>query len=633
MLEKLTQLRQKLATVPRKYWAIGGVLLVVIVYSLIFFIPKKVDFAYAGESCVQQLVLFPDAQTKSSDEFTVVVNNEFKIGSFAYAATQVCVTPKVAPQPGTYSASVGLFGGWFANKQFAVQVSEPPVANAADVTGKAISAALPLKVGLTGADTIHTYELAIAEKVTPCDTEQAQLTCDVEKLELKPGADYTAELLRSYRDDEPVTIIKGEVETLVPVVLKQASLTNEQVIYDTAKSFTFSFDQQMNRGEVTLTRKDGETIVPLETTVTAEADKLIVTVKAELPRKAELTLTLKQVVATTGSSLEAPHTVQFTTSGGPKPKQVSVGATGVPQNARIVVTFDQLIKEGADIAKFVRIEGANGSVSQQSPTELVFSVNAGLCQAYSLVLDKGLESEVNKEVSEEWKFNTRTICGTSSVIGRSVQGRPLVAHYFGNGMKTILFTGGIHGNERSAQQTMQGWVDYLMVTPVPANTRVVVVPNLNPDGVATGSRNNANNVNLGRNYPSANWSASIDTASGVLPTGGGTSAGSEPETQAIMALTRQLQPRLQVSFHSQGRLVGANKVGDSVAIGDTYAGLVGYGTMYHNAEEVMGYSITGEYEEWMGEKLGIPAILIELPSHSGNYLNSQLSALRKILSL
>jgi len=47
----------------------------------------------------------------------------------------------------------------------------------------------------------------------------------------------------------------------------------------------------------------------------------------------------------------------------------------------------------------------------------------------------------------------------------------------------------------------------------------------------------------------------------------------------------------------------------------------------------MGYTITGEYEDWMGEELRIPAILIELPSSAGNYLSSQLTALWKMVTI
>jgi len=193
----------------------------------------------------------------------------------------------------------------------------------------------------------------------------------------------------------------------------------------------------------------------------------------------------------------------------------------------------------------------------------------------------------------------------------------------------------MHGSEWSGQVTMQAWVTYLQTNghKIPADKRVVIIPNTNPDGIAAGSRNNVNNVNIDRNFPASNWSARIDTASGVLENGGGTSPGSEPETQAVLSITRQLRPRLEVSFHAQGSLVGANKYGDSVAIGNLYASMVGYGTMFNNPEEVMGYTITGEYEDWMGEELGVPAILIELPTHSGNYLNSQLNALLKMTTV
>jgi hypothetical protein len=71
-----------------------------------------------------------------------------------------------------------------------------------------------------------------------------------------------------------------------------------------------------------------------------------------------------------------------------------------------------------------------------------------------------------------------------------------------------------------------------------------------------------------------------------------------------------------------------------VKIGNTYATTVGYGTMFYNAEDVMGgFEMSGEYEDWMGEEMGIPAILIELPTPSGNYLSSQLTALKKMLAV
>lgn len=621
---------------PLPAWiGIGVLSLVVVSYALIFGIPKQVAFSYAGDTCARQLVLFPNSQSKHSDDFDLAIKDELKIGDFAYAAMKVCFTPKQAPETGDYKASIGLFGGWFGAKQFAVKVGEPPVARTSDIVGKMISPALPLQVALSGPDTIHTYELAIADKKAACEGKESQVSCKIADLQLSPGAEYMAALYRSYNGSGTTKVLEGKVETLLPIKLESGSINEGQTLYDMPKEFSFTFDKPVESAEVSLERKNGEAREKVDAKTRYSDKTLIVTVAADLARKADFALTIKQAIADNGSTLDAPVAINFATSGGPKPASVSVGSTGVPQNAQIVVTLDQPIKEGVDIAKFARVEGVNGSVAKRSSTELVYTIQGGLCVAFSLVLDKGVESGSNTEVSEAWKFDGRTICGTSSVIGYSAKGRAITAYYFGNGGTTILFTGGIHGTEGSSYTTMQAWVTYLMSNAhkIPADKRVVIVPNTNPDGIAAGTRNSATNVNLGRNFPTANWKADIETASGVLKNGGGTSAGSEPETKALMALTQQLRPRLEVSFHSQGRLVGANKYGDSVAIGNTYASLVGYQTMFYDAEAVMGYPMTGEYEDWMGEKFATPAILIELPSHSGNYLSSQLNALLRMLTI
>lgn len=631
-----TQYQQRLKTIPRKYWIIGGVLFsLILIYSLIFFIPKKVEFSYAGESCVSQLSLFPGAQTRNSDAFDVELKDELKIGSWAYATTKACVTPKNAPKDGLYAASIGLLGGWFAQKKLTIEVEKPPVVLTNSVVGKQISPALPLKVQLTGADTVHEYTLAMADKEADCESDSSNIVCDVAGLSLAPGAEYTMTISRSFKGEGKTSVAEGEVATLTPIILKDSTLKNNQTLYDMSKEFSFTFDQPVKEAKVKLTQKEAESTKKLDATTRTSGDTLIVAVPSDLPRKAELNLELTQVVAEKGNSLEAPLVVPFKTSGGPKPNVVSVGSSGVAQSAQIVVTLDQPIKEDVDISEFTQITGVNGSVTKRSATELVYTINGGLCQNFSLILKEGVASASNNEVSDAWKFDSRTICGTTSVIGYSVQGRPIIAYYFGNGSETVLFTGGIHGSERSGQQTMQAYADHLMVggSQVPANRKVVVVPNTNPDAIARGSRNNVNNVNVDRNFPASNWAADIDTASGRLVNGGGTAPGSEPEARALINLTRQLKPRLSVSFHAQGRLVGANQVSISVNAGNVYASTVGYGTMYGNAEEVMGYPITGEYEDWMGEELGVAAILIELPTPNGNYLSSQLVAINKMLTL
>lgn len=631
----LTKIKPLLSKYPVKYWVIAGTLFaIVLCYSLIFFIPKSIHFSYAQKNCTSQLALLPGLQKFNSEEFDASFEGGLSLGQARVLSTKMCVQPKKATEAGQYSASFAPFGGFIASKPVTIEVPEAPVARASDIVGKTISTSRPLLVNLTSADVIHQYSLRVAEKQADCEQVESELACDVKSLNLDHGVEYTVSLHQSYRSVDK-KILEGKVETLQPLRTTASTIVNDQTIYDKPTDMQFTFDQPVASGEVSLVKVVGDATEKKQANVTAKDTVLSVSF-GDLDREATYRLELTNAIGANGSSLAEPVALIFKTSGGPQVKSVSIGASGVSRSAVAVLTFDQPIDESVDIAKFARVEGISATFTKRSSTEVAFALKGGDCAAFSIIVDKGMKSGSNGlESSAGWKHDSRTTCGYSWTIGTSVKGRAIVAYSFGGGAKTILFTGGIHGSEPSSTTTMQAWVTYLQANAqkIPAGTRVVVVPNTNPDGIASGSRNNANNVNLGRNFPTANWSASIETSSGVLPQGGGTSAGSEPEAAALIALTRQLRPRLEVSFHARGSLVGANKYADSVSIGNVYASTVGYGTMYYNAEDVMGYAMTGEYEDWMGEEMNIPAILIELPQHSGNYLTSQLPALLKMIAL
>lgn len=616
------------------YWIIGGVLLACILYSLIFFIPKQVQFSYAGETCVRHLLIAPNIQSVRSDEFTVTPRDEVKIGPVTLASTRLCFEPVRTPASGVHVASIAPYGGVIAAKQLRVIVPEAPQAQVAEFDNTLISTVRPLEIPLSAADKIHTYTFTVKNKEAVCQTNDAQVLCDVAALELEQGTTYPVELTRSLNGASEEIIAEGTVETLSPLAIVETSIADAQVVYIKPKELTITADRKIDRIEATLIRRDGETSQEIKVETEVSDEMATIRFTADLPRNSKYELLLKQVLGKDGSSLAEPQTLRFSTSGGPAVKSISIGAHSVDRNARITITLDQPLADSVAIADFARTAGVNATFTKAASDQLIVTFhNAPECAAFTVTLDKGMQSGVNDELSAAWSHTSRTLCGTSSVIGYSVRGRPIIAYYFGSGAETILFTGGIHGSERSGQQTMQAWVDYLRAYGdiVPANRKVVVVPNTNPDAIAANMRYNVNNVNIDRNFPASNWQADIETSQGLIINGGGTVPASEPETKALLNLTRQLRPRLAISYHAQGRLVGANQVSISVQAGNVYAQTVGYRTMYGIAEEVMGYPITGEYEDWMGEELGSAAILIELPTPSGNYLTSQLAAIKKML--
>jgi protein MpaA len=121
-------------------------------------------------------------------------------------------------------------------------------------------------------------------------------------------------------------------------------------------------------------------------------------------------------------------------------------------------------------------------------------------------------------------------------VGASVEGRPihLISNVVENSRATVLAIAAVHGDERGAGAI---GVDLPTVL-VPPGVNAYVVPCANPDGWARGTRNNARDVDLNRNFPW--WWMAID---------GGPAAASEPETQTMMAVVRRLRPTLTVWIH------------------------------------------------------------------------------------
>jgi hypothetical protein len=107
----------------------------------------------------------------------------------------------------------------------------------------------------------------------------------------------------------------------------------------------------------------------------------------------------------------------------------------------------------------------------------------------------------------------------------------------------------------ATDQAVQNWVD---------SNEIWIVPMVNPDGnnrVWTSNsmwRKNTREgygVDINRNYPYAWGSCGGSSGSTYSDTYRGPSAGSEPETQAVMDLVRRVQPVISVSYHSYSEIV------------------------------------------------------------------------------
>ena len=153
------------------------------------------------------------------------------------------------------------------------------------------------------------------------------------------------------------------------------------------------------------------------------------------------------------------------------------------------------------------------------------------------------------------------------VLGRSEQGRPIVAWESGDphAKRRLLVVGCIHGNEPAGIAI----ADAVTRAHAPTGTDVWVIPDLNPDGVAAGTRQNGRGVDLNRNFP-YRW----QPLRGFFYAGPRTL--SERESRIAYNLIRRVRPTESIWFHQHLDVV--DESGGDVRVERRFAHLVGMRT-------------------------------------------------------
>jgi protein MpaA len=183
-----------------------------------------------------------------------------------------------------------------------------------------------------------------------------------------------------------------------------------------------------------------------------------------------------------------------------------------------------------------------------------------------------------------------------AVVGRSVGGRPIVAfeRRAPRAGLTVLVVGCIHGDECAGTAIAHR----LESLPLPPSIDLWVVPDLNPDGAAAGTRQNAHGVDLNRNFP-WHWQRlqGYDNA-GPRPL-------SEPESRTASRLIGRIHPRISVWFHQHLGLV--DESGGRIALERHYAALVGLPVRRLTR-------FPGSVASWENRQMpGTTAFVVELP--------------------
>jgi murein peptide amidase A len=147
------------------------------------------------------------------------------------------------------------------------------------------------------------------------------------------------------------------------------------------------------------------------------------------------------------------------------------------------------------------------------------------------------------------------------LIGRSVQGRAIKVVRIGDpaAPRKVLVVGMIHGNEPEGRKI----VDLLLTAVPPPGVELLLVRDLNPDGLQRHTRQNAHGVDLNRN---SSQGRRFLGGPGT-PYYAGPKAFSEPETRAIRTLILSVRPAVTVWYHQPFGLVDRPETGgDAISL-------------------------------------------------------------------
>lgn len=191
------------------------------------------------------------------------------------------------------------------------------------------------------------------------------------------------------------------------------------------------------------------------------------------------------------------------------------------------------------------------------------------------------------------------VSSVETIVGQSVEGRPLLCQRIGDGEYVVLMMASIHGNEAAGTPLLNRLAEHVIENPeLLAGATLVLLPIVNPDGVESGQRYNARGVDLNRNFPAENRQNS---------TRYGLNALSEPEALAIYQVINDTLPNHIVTLHEPLQCVDYD--GPAAALATAMSNFCPLPV------KKLG-SRPGSLGSYAGVTLSIPTVTFELPGNA-----------------
>ena len=184
------------------------------------------------------------------------------------------------------------------------------------------------------------------------------------------------------------------------------------------------------------------------------------------------------------------------------------------------------------------------------------------------------------------------------VIGQSIEGRAIRLRSIGSGPRTVLWIGGIHGDEaEGAVATAQLPEAFLADDARSQRVTLHLIEDLNPDGRAANTRENAAGVDLNRNYPTA-----------FEPTDNhGQAPLDQPEAALLASRLEALRPEVVLVAHSWREAHFINYDGPAETLATMFSEHSGYPVVI--SDNIA--PTPGSLGSWVGREQGLPILTVE----------------------
>lgn len=223
-----------------------------------------------------------------------------------------------------------------------------------------------------------------------------------------------------------------------------------------------------------------------------------------------------------------------------------------------------------------------------------------------VALDVSQPSEPNVPPASSEMCRTITSLGPQwTPVGSSVQNRPLLARRFRGPGPTVLWIGGIHGDEPEGAVGTEALPTELSSGGI-TNIDLLQIQDSNPDGRSAKTRGNANGIDLNRNFPTSNFDPN-NPKYGKTPL-------SQPESRLLFDVITASKPALIVVLHSWSNKSFVNFDGPATE----YAGIWSKeSSMEVVGSDGLGKKTPGSLGTWAGIENEIPILTVEYRNGEG----------------